>query len=197
MQELFLVTPMPPSVNAYLRTHSYIKNGQAYSNSYTTLAAKNYKQCFAETIKRECKKQNFSLIENKRQHIYVDCTFYFARVNQDPNNYFKLLCDAITDSGCVWHDDNVCCERVNAIYYDASNPRIELHIYPVEYVGIFASREQLIEFETHCKDCSRYREGRCSLLLRAQEGYVSKEITATEMCPTCSAYKLRKKGKSL
>ena len=106
------------------------------------------------------------------QHFYVDTVFYFDKINKDTNNYFKCMLDAITDTGLVWFDDNVTCERVQRIYYDNLNPRIEITIHPVEYVGVFDSREVYDNFIEKCKTCKRYKRN-CSILSKAKEGRVT------------------------
>ena len=117
--------------------------------SYKTTEATKYQKNFAEYVKQEINIQGWDLTPNKEQHFYVDCVFYFDRTDRDCNNYFKCMLDAITDTQSIWIDDNVVCERVNSIYYDSKNPRIELHIYPVDYIGIFDNISQLEKFETN------------------------------------------------
>jgi len=151
-------------------------NGKAQVTMYETAEAKKYKKDFTKYIKEQVKIQQFNIIPNKTQHFYCDCVFYFDRIDKDANNYFKLLLDSITDSQCVWLDDNVVCERVNAIYYDSKNPRIEINIYPVDYIGIFQSQEQLSNFTNNCIHCNRYKEGKCSILNKAKEGRILEEI---------------------
>jgi len=73
-------------------------------------------------------------------------------------------------------DDNVSCERVNAIYYDSQNPRIEIIIYPVDYIGIFQSQEQLDKFKSSCIQCKKYKEGKCSIFQKSIEGRIQEEI---------------------
>lgn len=143
---------------------------------YETADAKKYKKEFSKYIKEQVKLQQFNIIPNKTQHFYCDCVFYFDRIDKDANNYFKLLLDAITDSQCIWIDDNVVCERVNAIYYDSKNPRVEIEIYPVDYIGIFSNQEQLENFKSNCIQCGRYKEGKCSILNKAIEGRIQEEI---------------------
>ena len=84
--------------------------------------------------------------------------------------------DSISESGCVWIDDTQACENVKAIYYDSKNPRIELTIYQTDYIGIFDNRAQLEEFESNCIQCNRYRDGKCSLLVKSKEGRIQDEI---------------------
>ena len=80
---------------------------------YETVEAKDYKKKFTAYVREEVKRQGFVMSDNKSQHYYVTCTFYFDRIDKDCNNYWKLLLDAITESQCVWIDDNTCCERVD------------------------------------------------------------------------------------
>jgi Holliday junction resolvase RusA-like endonuclease len=191
-QHLILVSPIPVSVNAYLKPHCYIKNGHPIATMFETPEAKNYKRCLVADIRREVKKQGFTKCENKFQHFYMDCVFYFDRIDKDANNYYKLLCDAITESKSVWVDDNVCCERVQGVFYDSACPRIEIDLYPVDYIGVFMNEEELNCFENNCASCSRHRDGRCSILVRSKEGRILSEVSRVESRTVCSKYKLAK-----
>ena len=173
---LNLISPIPCSVNHYIKPRPFIAYGKAQVTMYETADAKAYKKSFCKYVKEQIKLQEWELIPNKTQHFYVDCVFYFDRIDKDANNYFKLLLDSITESGTIWIDDNTTCERVNAIYYDNQNPRIEIAIYPVDYIGIFPSQEQLDIFKSDCILCKKYKEGKCSVLNKAIEGRVQEEI---------------------
>ena len=152
--------------------------------SYKTSEAIKYQKDFAKYVKDEVKKQGYTLKPNKNQHFYIDTVFYFDRTDRDPNNYFKCMLDAITDTGLIWVDDNVTCERVQRIYYDAKNPRIELDIYPCSYIGIFDNISQLDTFESNCVGCKRYKRN-CSILQKAKEGRIQEEIVNLK----CEKYK--------
>ena len=175
-QILKLISPIPCSVNHYTKPRSFISHGKAMVTMYETAEAKAYKKAFCKYVKDEVKKQKFNIIPNKTQHWYIDCVFYFDRIDRDANNYFKLLLDSITETQSVWIDDNTTCERVNAIYYDNKNPHIELTIYPVDYIGIFDNQEQLDKFKSNCIHCKKYKEGKCSVLQSAIEGRIQEEI---------------------
>ena len=183
-----MTSPIPLSVNHYVKPRPFIKYGKPCVTLYETSEAKKYKKDFSNYIKQEVKTQKFNHIPNKTQHFYVDCVFYFDRIDRDANNYFKLLLDAITNSQCIWLDDNVVCERVNAIYYDAENPRIEMTISPVDYIGVFQSQEHLDGFISNCIHCTRYKEGKCGILCRAIEGRIQDEINEY----TCSKHREKK-----
>lgn len=160
--------------------------GKAQVSMYETAEAKRYKKDFANYIVEQIEIQNWDIEPNKTQHFYIDCVFYFDRVDKDPNNYFKLILDAITDTQLIWLDDNVTCERVHRIYYDSKNPRIEITIKPVDYVGIFDNIDHLNEFEEKCKKCTRYSRN-CSLLKNAKIGKIQEEISVECIC---SKYKM-------
>jgi len=184
---LKLISPIPVSVNHYIKPRAFIMNGKAQVTMYETADAKKYKKEFIKYVKEQVKLQKWSLTPNKTQHFYIDCVFYFERTDQDPNNYFKLPLDAITDTELIWMDDNITLERVQGIFYDNKNPRIEMIIYPVDYVGIFSSQEQLEEFESNCIQCSRFKRN-CSILNKAKEGRIQEEIQDLK----CSKFKLLK-----
>ena len=152
--------------------------------SYCTHEAKDYKKWFTQYVQEEAAKQEWEFIDNIYQHFYVDAVFYFPRLDQDSSNYYKILLDAITDSRVVWLDDNAACERTQGVYYDAINPRIEIVIHPVEYVGIFKNKDILNTFEEKCRRCTRYKRN-CSLLRNAKEGRIQEEIADGE----CAKYK--------
>lgn len=144
--------------------------------SYQTTEAKKYKKEFGEYIKKQIEQQKWVKINNKFQHYYVDCIFYFDRIDRDANNYFKCLLDCITDTKTIWEDDNVVCERVNKIVYDPKNPRIEIEIYPVDYIGIFNDRAELDIFKSNCSQCMKYKDGKCNLHNKAIEGRIQDNI---------------------
>lgn len=173
--ELRLTSPVSPSVNHYLGWRGIMKNGKPMAVSYKKPDATKYQKEFAEYVKEEVEKQGWEKSDNKFQHYYMDCTFYFDKMGKDANNSFKCLADALTDSGVVWIDDTQLCERVQGIFYDADNPRIEMIIRPVDYIGIFDNHEQMNQFEEKCKKCKRYARN-CSILNKAKEGRIQEEI---------------------
>lgn len=182
---LKLTSPISPSVNHYLAYRAIMKNGRPMAMSYKTTDATKYQKEFTKYVKQQVKEQNWIMSDNKFQHYYVSAVFYFPRVDMDCNNYWKCMFDSITESGCVWIDDTQACENVKAIYYDSKNPRIELTIYPTDYIGIFENHTQLEEFESNCIQCNRYKEGKCSLLVKSKEGRIQGEINNC----ICSKYK--------
>ena len=185
--ELRLTSPIPPSVNHYLAYRAIVKNGRPMAMSYKTPEATKYRTEFAEYVRQEVKRQGWSLTPNKTQHFYVDTIFYFPATNLDGNNYFKVMLDAITDTQLIWLDDNVTCERVQAIYYDQTNPRMEIIIHPVDYIGVFDDAPQMEAFVSRCVGGTRYSRN-CSILRQAKEGRIQDEI---KDC-VCSKFKARK-----
>ena len=172
---LRLISPIPPSVNHYLAYRAILKHGKPMAMSYKTTEANRYQKNFAIYVKEEAKKQNWKISDNKFQHYYMDCLFFFPRVDMDANNYIKCLADAITDSGAVWIDDNQLCERIQNIQYSSNEPRIEITIRKVDYIGVFTDISQLENFESNCIGCRRYSRN-CSLLQNAKTGKIQPEI---------------------
>lgn len=187
MQELHLTSPIPPSVNHYLAYRVISKGGKPMAMSYKTKEAKEYQKAFTTYVREESEKQGWSLDNNKFQHYYVDCYFYFDRTDKDANNYMKCSLDAITDAGCVWIDDTQVCERVQRIVYDSQHPRIEFIIHPVEYIGIFDNEKQHEKFIEKCKTCHRYQRN-CSLLNKSLEGRIMPDV----IDDVCLKYKEKK-----
>lgn len=189
--ELKLTSPIPPSVNHYMAYRVINRNDKPTAMSYKTKISTTYRSDFASYVESEAHAQGWQTIDNPAQHYYVDGYFYFPKTNMDCNNYWKVMLDAITDTGIVWSDDNVVCERAQRIMYDAQNPRIELVIHPVEYLGIFDNAQQLAEFEAGCADCKRHNRN-CSILAKALQGRIQPEITNM----TCLKYSKLKEKKN-
>lgn len=192
MSELKLVSAIPPSVNHYLAYRVVVKNGRPVGMSYKTPEAIKYRKAFANYVRQEVEKQGWNLCPNKYQHFYIDTVFYFPSLGLDANNYFKVMLDAITDTQLIWLDDNVTCERVQGIYYDATNPRMEITIRPVDYIGIFQDMSHLENFTSKCIGCTRYTRN-CSILRQAKEGRIQAEINDIGVC---LAYKQKKSNQS-
>ena len=175
MNILKLTSCIPPSVNHYLAYRAIMNNGRPQGTSYKTKEAKKYQAKFKEYVKDQVEAQNWDTDKDKYQHYYVDAFFYFPRTDMDANNYWKVLLDAITDTGLIWQDDNVVCERVQGIWYDSENPRIELEIKPVDYIGVFNNASQMEAFKSICIGCTRYKRN-CSILRQAMRGNVQPYI---------------------
>ena len=190
-QVLHLISDMPETVNHYTGIRVMYKQGKPLPIVYETKAAKDYKKKFIKHIKEEVEKQNWEKVENKYHHLYMDGIFYMPKTNIDAANCDKILSDAITGSGVVWDDDSGLLFRPQRIYYDKENPRIELTIHPVEYVGIFGNQCVCDAFEEHCKTCNRYPRN-CSILRKAKEGRIQSEIYREQSEIYCSKYKFKK-----
>ena len=182
---LKLTSPIPPSVNHYTSVRAIMKNHKPLAIVYETKEAKEYKKKFKEIIEEQIKLQNWDVEVNNTQHFNVDAVFYFERIDQDCANYEKCLDDTITETQKIWKDDNVALFKPQRIYYDPVNPRIELTIYPVDYIGIFDNREQLNEFQAICDSCKRYKRN-CSILKKAIKGRIQPEIEDKK----CKCYKM-------
>lgn len=183
-QELHLTVRDFISVNHYLAYHTVMKNGRPMAVSYKTKEAKDFQKKFIVYTRQQAREQGWITDLNPFQHYYVDAVFYFPRVDMDCNNYWKVSFDAITDSGVVWVDDNMACERVQWVFYDPVNPRIEYTIYKTDFIGVLRNQDEYDRFMSKCKNCIRYDKN-CVLLKKALEGRIQKEINGCE----CSRYK--------
>ena len=185
---LHFTSPIPPSVNHYMGYRAIMKNGKPLSVQYKTNEAKKYCKTLSDIIYDAVVTQNWTNSTDKKQHFYVDAVFYFPRVRMDSNNYWKVMLDVITDTKLIWYDDNVVCERTQAIYYDTNNPRVEVSIHPVDYIGVFNDESQLKDFESGCIDCAKYRDGKCEVMRKAKEGRIQEYIKDNK----CSKYDKKK-----
>lgn len=183
---LHITSPIPPSVNHYAKHRAFIKNGKPMAVVYETKEAKDYKKEMRRLVEEAISRQGWSLPVNKTQHFYVDTYYYFDRIDKDASNYEKCLCDAITDTQKIWIDDNVVLYRVQRIQYDTKDPRIELYIKPVSYVGIFDTKEDYEEMLKVCQTCKKH--DRCRIIEKAKAGRITGDIEHTKDGYKCNRY---------
>lgn len=155
---------------------------------YETKESKDWKKRFQAYLKREIVKQKWDKSITENGHWYLDCVFYQSRTNQDNNNYYKILCDALKGGGVIEDDKNLLV-RTQKVVYDSKNPRFVAVLRPVEYIGIFNSEEDKQSFISHnCSLCKKKTES-CAILRKANEGRIQEEITQENGIKTCSKKK--------
>lgn len=194
--ELNLVLPVPTSINdLYINEYgwSYNTKTKKKENKPTgrrILSKKGRKvknQIKAET-RVQMQGQDWDYEYTKENYLYLDTVIYFNRKGRDDNNIYKLLNDTL--EGICFENDSRVLVRTQKILYDTQNPRVEIKIHPVEYIGIFDSQQELDQFENKCQSCSRYLKGRCSILQDGKEARVRKEVDLDSK--TCISYKEKK-----
>lgn len=181
---LRLTIPIPPSINNdYMKPRGILKckGGKPFAMAmmYEDAKAKKYKKDIVKLIKQEVEAQGF--IKQDGRFTEVAYTFFFPRINMDTNNYYKCFIDAITESQHIWVDDNVSLMRDNRIYYDTQNPRVEVTITYMDYIGIFDDSHDLNLFiKYNCSSCSRGKnigvKGGCSIYKKALESRIQEEL---------------------
>ena len=154
--------------------------------AYKPAKTKNFEKKFGSYIKEEVKKQNW-IKPSKDKFIIMDTVFYFPRTDMDAQNYFKSMCDIMTNVD-AWEDDNKVIEKVHRIYYDNKNPRIEITIYESDFVGIFDTKEEFEKFKDTCITCKRYKNGICGVHKKALESRIQEEIIKQNEIWTCLKY---------
>lgn len=133
----------------------------------------------------------------KENFVYQDAVIYFARRGSDDNNIYKLLNDSLEK--IAYDNDSKVLVRTQRIIYDPKNPRIEVKITPVEFIGIFENKDACFDFQARCEfggngnGCSKFRKGSCSILKDSINGTIREEVGDIHN-PICSEFK-EKKGK--
>ena len=172
---------MPPSVNHYTAYRPIIKHGKPMGIVYKTKESIAYQSELKSIVSQAVSGQGWKTDLDSDRHFYVDGDFYMDKKRKDASNLWKCLLDAITETQLIWKDDDIVCERVNKIVYDTNNPRVELRIYHVDYIGIFDNEEQLSVFKkNNCIGCKRYKRN-CAILKKAIEGRIQPEVNGI-MC---------------
>lgn len=188
--KLNLTIPVPTSINElYINQYKFnpkTKKSEPTGARILSAKGKTTKRIIQKAARNQMKSQTWSYDFTKSGFVYIDLTFYFSRMGRDADNCLKLLQDSL--QGIVFDNDSRVLCRVQRILYDTADPRVELEIRPVSYIGVFDSQQQLDEFESVCKGCSRYGNN-CSILAKAKEGRIQEEIQDMK----CSKYKEKKK----
>jgi hypothetical protein len=189
--ELKLELPVPTSLNK-LYVNQYKYNPKTKKREPTGAKVLSREGLLVkkkiQKIAKQCVKNNkewdydFTL-EN---YLYLDVIIYFNRKGRDDNNTYKLLCDSLEK--IVYDNDSRVLIRTQKILYDTVNPRIKVHLYPVEYIGIFNNEQELYTFEKNCQGCKRYKNN-CSILKQAKEGRIQKEIDEEAKEKKCDQFK--------
>jgi Holliday junction resolvase RusA-like endonuclease len=206
---LNLTIPIPPSINNdYMKPRAIIQkiNGKNVPMAmlYEMAGAKTFKKNMVKLIKSEITKQDFKLDDNTH-FVIVEYQWHFPKTNMDTNNYYKCFVDAITETvdsegeGLIWKDDNISMMVDKDIYYNASNPHVDIKIYASPRIGVFKDRQDYDDFEvTYCQNCSKGKKigqkGGCSIYKNAMESRIQDEIIENLKCKwECIAIKpLRK-----
>jgi len=185
---LKLTIPIPPSINSdYMKPRAIMTHGKPMAMLYESKVAKDFKKDIVKLITKEVKLQDFETQLDK--YTRLEWTWYFARVNQDTNNYYKCMIDAITECNLlVWRDDNISANYDKRIYYDSSNPRVELEIWYEDWVGVFDNKTIHDKFVSdNCNQCKRGVKGNCSIYAKALENKIQEEVDIVNL--TCSKKK--------
>jgi Holliday junction resolvase RusA-like endonuclease len=176
--DLRLSLPLPTSINAlYINKANFNPKTKKYEATGQRILSKegvHSKQLITKATKQQMKKQEWDFEYTKENYIYMDTIIYFNRKGRDDNNIYKLLCDTL--EGIVYENDSRVLIRTQKVLYDTENPRVEVHLHPVDYIGIFDSHDIMTQFESVCKGCKRYARN-CSILKAAKEGRIQEEIT--------------------
>lgn len=137
-------------------------------------------------IREQVKEQNWIKL-NEEQYCYVDQWVYMNTKGRDSDNLSKLLNDSITESEVVWLDDTYSLVRTQNLFIDAANPRVEMIISPVDFVGVFNTNEDYQVFKSKCESCKRYSKN-CSIHRKLLENRIISEVTIVDNLVACNKY---------
>lgn len=186
-----ITSPIPPSVNNYLRQRVQRgRNGKIFVQVYKSAEAIAYEKIFSKIVVEEISKQNW-VKPDKLKYIIVEATYYFPRLGFDTNNHWKLPLDVFTTVD-LYEDDSKVVERVNRIYIDKENPRIEFAIYEAPFVGVFNDEFEFELFKnSNCILCSK-NINTCGVLKRALENKILHDEIKDSECKKIKIKKIKK-----
>ena len=190
MDKLHLILPLPISVNAlYQLQYAYqkkYKKNMPTGKKILSEAGRVKKKEIIKSATAQMRNQKWNLEVTKNHFIYQDIHVYFNRKNRDSDNILKLLNDSL--QGIVFHNDSKVLTRVQRIYYDYGNPRIECEYSVCQWLGIFDAITEYDTFVSRCVSCKHYRDNRCSILTDSVQGVIREEVEQKK----CKKYHLKK-----
>lgn len=188
--KLELILPVPTSINAlYINEFRYnpkTRQREMTGARILSKAGAKRKEEIAFHAKQQMEKQEWDYEWTKENFVYQDAVIHFARRGSDDNNIYKLLNDTLEK--IAYDNDSRVLVRTQRIVYDSSNPRVEVTLTPVDFVGVFENKDEADKFEQNCINCTRHRNGRCSILVDSLNGTVREEIGSINE-PVCVKFK--------
>ena len=191
MISLHITSQLPVTLNNYTKSRVIYVNGKPMPSVYETTDAKKFKKYFKKLLEETVANFDWNNDSEHRDMFYlVEATWYFEKQNRDSNNMWKIMLDAVTETGLIWTDDRQVIERTKRIYYDTANPRVEIDIREAEWVGIFDTPSHLTNFTTNnCDKCSKDKD-HCSIIKGALESRITGNISLEDW--TCNKLKEKK-----
>lgn len=170
---LKITSPIPPSVNKYLNYRVQRVNGRVFVQAYKSAETVTYENIFKGIVQDAMREYNWVQPE-KGKYIVVEAIFYFPRLGFDSNNHWKVPLDVFSYAG-VYGDDSSAIERVQRVYVDKENPRVEFTIKVSEIVGIFDDEKHLEDFKNfNCRFCTK-DSNKCSIMKEALQNKINRE----------------------
>lgn len=188
--KLNMTLELPPSVNALYqnqayynpKTKSYVPTGKRI----LTKEGRALKKAISAQAILQCDEQKWDKELLGEDYIYMDTVVYFNRKGRDSDNIYKALQDSL--EGIVYHNDSQVLVRTQKVLIDRQNPRVEVSFKPVDFKGIFDELEEANDFVSNCMECTRYRNGRCSIMVDSLDGVIREEVVDN----VCTEYKQKK-----
>lgn len=173
---LKITLPVAPSVNSYLGYRVGYIGGRPIVQSYEKKETVQYKRYAKKVITREMKNQNWEQPQ-KGEYVFMYIDLYLDRKRKDADNFLKVSIDTLTLSGAIL-DDDIIIPRINNIYLDKNNPRMEITLEIAPKKGIFLTALHLDSFKTYnCNQCKKSTYKRpCGILQRALDNRIEPEI---------------------
>lgn len=194
--KLKLTLALPPSVNAlYINQSYYNPKTRSYVATGKRILSKEGR-ALKKTINAQailqCEEQQWNKETLGDDYVYMDAIVYFNRKGRDSDNIYKALQDSL--EGVVYNNDTQVLVRTQKVLIDRGSPRVEITFSPVEFVGIFDDKTEANDFVANCMSCTRYRNGRCSIMRDSLEGVVKEEVTKNKDLEyfECSEFKKKK-----
>jgi len=193
--ELNFIVPVPPSINhLYVNQYSWQKDKRTgvairvpTGGKILSAEGEKYKKDTKKSVLEQIKDQEWDVKLTNDRHIFMDYIAFMNRKGRDSDNLHKLLQDTLKE--IIYIDDSTVLTRPNKILVDRQNPRLEINIKFVDYIGVFDTEDEFNKQLENCKECSSYRKGSCSILKDCYEGIINENYDF--MNSVCKKYKVK------
>lgn len=193
--KLNITIPVPPSINhLYINQFTWRKDktGKAIrvptGKRILSKEGEKYKSNVKQLVKEQIKNQKWDYDKTSERFIYLDYNAFMNRKGRDSDNLHKLLQDTL--KGIIYVDDSKVLTRPNKLFVDRQNPRLEIEIKFVDFIGVFDNEQQLNIYIENCKNCRRFKNGTCSILKDCIEGVINKDFNFEQK--QCNKFKIKK-----
>lgn len=142
---------------------------------YESSESKDFKKRFGSHLKRIIMRTGWDKSITSNGQWILECVFIQSRTNQDNNNYYKILCDTLTEYDVIEDDKNILVQT-KRVLYDSKNPKFFLKLYKSQNIGIFNNMKIHDDFICNNCDLCNKSKNKCTIYKDSIKGKIRQEL---------------------